>query len=78
MAADFAALMQKPVAYHAVTAEAGRRFGFSGAEYLGNMFQFKRDFEKMYCASRNVIATCALNPQLMNFLHHSNPIARCL
>jgi uncharacterized protein YbjT (DUF2867 family) len=67
MAAAFSKLLNKPVAYHAVTPEIYRGFGFPGAEDLGNMFQFKRDFETIYCASRSVEATRKLNPTLMNF-----------
>lgn len=67
MAAGFSRLLGKPVAYHAVTPEAYRAFGFPGAEDLGNMFQFKRDFEAAYCASRSVEATRKLNPALMSF-----------
>lgn len=67
MAAAFSKLMDQPVAYNAVTPEAYRAFGFPGAEDLGNMFQFKRDFEAAYCAARPVEATRKLNPALMNF-----------
>lgn len=67
MAAAFSKLFNKPVAYNAVTPDMYRSFGFPGAEDLGNMFQFKRDFEAMYCAARSVEATRKLNPALMNF-----------
>ncbi len=67
MAAAFGKLLGKPVAYNAVTPEAYRAFGFPGAEDLGNMFQFKRDFETAYRAPRSVEATRKLNPLLMNF-----------
>ena len=67
MAAAFSKLMGKPVAYNAVPPEVYRGFGFPGAEDLGNMFQFKRDFETAFRASRSVDATRKLNPALMNF-----------
>jgi len=67
MAAAFSRLIGKQVAYNAVTPEAYRGFGFPGAEDLGNMFQFKRDFETDFRASRSVEATRKLNPALMNF-----------
>ncbi len=67
MAAGFAKLLGQPVAYNAVSPEAYRGFGFPGAEDLGNMFQFKRDFETTYRAARSVDATRKLNPGLMNF-----------
>lgn len=67
MAAAFNKLLGKPVAYNAVTPDAYRAFGFPGAEDLGNMFQFKRDFETAFRAPRSVDATRKLNPSLMNF-----------
>ena len=53
--------------YNEVTPEAYRGFGFPGAEDLGNMFQFKRDFESVFCGSRNLDAARALNPLLQTF-----------
>ena len=44
-----------------------RGFGFPGAEDLGNMFQFKRDFEKDFRGARPVDETRALNPKLQSF-----------
>jgi len=67
MAAAFSRLLGQAVAYNAVTPEAYRGFGFPGAEDLGNMFQFKRDFEPAFRAARSVDATRRLNPALMNF-----------
>ena len=67
MAAAFSKLLGQPVTYNAITPEAYRGFGFPGAEDLGNMFQFKRDFETAYRAARSVEATRKLNPALMNF-----------
>jgi hypothetical protein len=31
---------------------------------MGNMFQFKRDFNEEYCRARNVEFTRSLNPEL--------------
>ena len=67
MAAAFTKMMGTPVAYNAVTPETYRGFGFPGAEDLGNMFQFMRDYETAFRAPRNVEATRKLNPALMNF-----------
>jgi hypothetical protein len=50
-----------------VTPEAYRGFGFPGAEDLGNMFQYKRDFEKEFTAPRSVAGSRDLNPRLMSF-----------
>ena len=57
----------QPVAYNAVTHEVYRKFGFPGAEDLGNMFQYKCDFEKEYCAQRDLAFSRSLNPKLQTF-----------
>ncbi len=55
------------VYYNSVSPEMFRSFGFPGADDLGNMFQFKRDFEQDFCAARNVDLSRALNPSLQTF-----------
>jgi hypothetical protein len=55
------------VRYDAVSPETYRSFGFPGADDLGNMFQFKRDFEQRFRAPRDVAATRRLFPQLQTF-----------
>jgi uncharacterized protein YbjT (DUF2867 family) len=67
MAAAFTALLGEEVRYNAVEPSVYRGFGFPGAEDLGNMFQFKRDFEKDFRAARPVDETRALNPSLQSF-----------
>lgn len=67
MAAALGKALGQQVRYNAVTPEAYRGFGFPGAEDLGNMFQFKRDFEDYYCGVRNVDIARALNPALQTF-----------
>jgi uncharacterized protein YbjT (DUF2867 family) len=67
MAATLGNVLGEPVRYRAVTPEAYRGFGFPGAEDLGNMFQFKCDFEQDYCAARNVDESRALYPDLQTF-----------
>ncbi len=47
--------------------EVFRTFGFPGAEDLGNMFQFKRDFEAYFCGARNPEFARSLNPGLQTF-----------
>jgi hypothetical protein len=44
-----------------------RSFGFPGADDLGNMFQFKADFEKDFCAARSLAFSRSVNPQLQTF-----------
>lgn len=41
--------------------------GFPGADDLGNMFQFKHDFEKEFCGARSVEFSRSLNPKLQTF-----------
>lgn len=56
-----------PVAYKDVSPEVFRGFGFPGAEDLGNMFQFKRDFNELFCGARDLEMSRALNPVLQSF-----------
>lgn len=67
MAASLAKALGQEVRYNSVTPDAYRSLGFPGAEDLGNMFQFKRDFEKDYCGARNLDVARAINPALQTF-----------
>jgi uncharacterized protein YbjT (DUF2867 family) len=67
MAAAFSRALGKPVRYNDVPPEVYRGFGFPGAEDLGNMFQFKRDFEAAYCGARSLEFSRSLNPELQTF-----------
>ena len=67
MAAAFSKALGQPVAYNAVPPEVYRSFGFPGAEDLGNMFQFNRDFAKEFMAARSLSVARALNPALQTF-----------
>jgi hypothetical protein len=55
------------VRYNEVSPEVYRSFGFPGADDLGNMFQFYRDFAEMFCAARNLETSSQLNPRLKTF-----------
>ena len=67
MAAALSRALGKEIRYNAVTPEVYRGLGFPGAEDLGNMFQFKRDFNDYYCGVRNVEFARSLNPELQSF-----------
>ena len=67
MAAAMASAIGQPVHYNAVTPAVYRAFGFPGAEDLGNMFQFYRDFEPDVNATREVARSRSLNPALQSF-----------
>ncbi len=55
------------VNYFPVPFDMYRGFDFPGAEDLGNMFQFKHDFEDYYCGARSIEFTKSLNPSLQKF-----------
>jgi uncharacterized protein YbjT (DUF2867 family) len=67
MAAAFSKALGHEVRYNPVPPEVYRGFGFPGAEDLGNMFQFKRDFEEYFCGARNLAFSRSVNPALQNF-----------
>jgi len=67
MAAELGRVLGEEVRYNAVTPDAFRGFGFPGAEDLGNMFQFKRDFEDDFCRARDPAVARSLNPALQTF-----------
>jgi uncharacterized protein YbjT (DUF2867 family) len=67
MAASFTSALGQEVRYNAVSHDAYRRFGFPGAEDLGNMFQFKCDFEDYYCGARSLAFSRSVNPALQSF-----------
>ncbi|MEE9448704.1 MAG: NmrA/HSCARG family protein [Ignavibacteriaceae bacterium] len=67
MADSFTNALGQEVAYNAVPFDLFRGLGFPGAEDLGNMFQFKHDFEDYYCGARSIEFTKVLNPSLQSF-----------
>ena len=67
MAESFSKVLGQEVVYNSVPFDVYRSFGFPGADDLGNMFQFKHDFEEYFCGVRSVGFTKSLNPSLQNF-----------
>jgi len=67
MAEALGRALGRPVRYQDVPPEVYRGFGFPGADDLGNMFQFKRDFEADFCRARDVALSRSLNPRLQDF-----------
>jgi len=55
------------VIYNNVSPETYRNFGFPGADDLGNMFQFKRDFNDDFNNIRDEKLSIELNPEMQNF-----------
>jgi hypothetical protein len=67
MADAFSKQLGIEVVYNDVPAEVYRGFGFPGADDMGNMFQFKADFETDFCGARDISEVKKLNPELLDF-----------
>jgi uncharacterized protein YbjT (DUF2867 family) len=67
MAAALTRALGREVRHLDVPPDVYRSFGFPGADDLGNMFQFKRDFNADFCAARSIEVSRTLNPQLQSF-----------
>jgi uncharacterized protein YbjT (DUF2867 family) len=67
MAESLSRTLGEEVVYNPVAPEVYRGFGFPGAEDLGNMFQFKHDFNDDYCGARSVDFSRSLDPELESF-----------
>ena len=67
MAAALTRALGRTVRYNDVEPSVYRGFGFPGADDLGNMFQFNRDFSREFCAARDLSASRALNPAMQRF-----------
>ncbi|HVT13027.1 MAG TPA: NmrA/HSCARG family protein [Fimbriimonadaceae bacterium] len=67
MASQMSEVLGAEIAYNAVEPAVYRSFGFPGADDLGNMFQFKRDFNDEFVGARNLDFSRELNPELQSF-----------
>ena len=67
MAAELGDTLGETVNYFAVPFDMYRGFDFPGAEDLGNMYQFKHDFNDYFVGARNIDKARSLNPGLMSF-----------
>ncbi len=67
MAASLSKALGREVRYNDVPPEVYRSFGFPGADDMGNMFQFYRDFDQAVNGVRSVEASRALYPGLQSF-----------
>ena len=67
MAAAMTRAFGREVKYNAIEPAVYRGFGFPGADDLGNMFQYYRDFEREFCAARDPVLSRALDPGLLSF-----------
>jgi uncharacterized protein YbjT (DUF2867 family) len=66
MARGLSKALGEEVSYHEITPDQYRSLGFPGADELGNMFQFYRDFDA-YNDIRDVEFSKVLNPELLTF-----------
>jgi uncharacterized protein YbjT (DUF2867 family) len=67
MAEQLALALGEPVEHLSPTPAQYAAPGFPGAAELANMFQFKRDFERRYCAARDIGCARELHPETMTF-----------
>ena len=67
MAASLTKALGEEVKYNEVSPDIYRSFGFPGADEMGNMFQFYRDFEEVCISTRDVQYSKELNPELQTF-----------
>ena len=67
LASQMSEALGQEIRYNAVPPDVYRSFGFPGADDLGNMFQFKRDFNEYFCGARSVEFSRSLNPELQTF-----------
>jgi uncharacterized protein YbjT (DUF2867 family) len=64
MAAALSRALGREIRYQEVSPEAYRALGFPGADDMGNMFQYNRDFSDYFAGVRDLAATRALDPEL--------------
>ena len=67
MARQLTQALGQEVRYNNVPPEVYRSLGFPGADDLGNMFQFKRDFNDYFVGARSLEFSRSLNPELQTF-----------
>ncbi len=67
MADALSKALNQAVLYNEITPETYRSFGFPGADDMGNMFQFYRDFDQVCNSVRDVKLSKELNPDLKSF-----------
>ena len=67
MAEQLALALGEPVRHVALSPREYSALGFPGADDLANMFQFKSDFERAFCAARSTACARELHPGLQSF-----------
>ena len=67
IAAQMSRALGQKIEYRSVSPDVYRDFGFPAADDLGNMFQFKRDFNDYFVGTRDLEVARELNPELQTF-----------
>jgi uncharacterized protein YbjT (DUF2867 family) len=67
MAEKLSKALGEEVRYNDIDPDVFRGFGFPGADEVGNMFQFKRDFDAEYAGARDRSFALSLDPELQDF-----------
>jgi uncharacterized protein YbjT (DUF2867 family) len=67
MASALSIALRERVRFNDVSPDVYRALGFPGADDLGNMFQYKRDFNDEFCRVRDLQESRRLNPALQSF-----------
>jgi uncharacterized protein YbjT (DUF2867 family) len=67
MAAKLSKALRQEIGYNSIPPDVFRSFGFPGADDLGNMFQFNRDFSDYFCGARSLAFSRSVNPELQDF-----------
>jgi uncharacterized protein YbjT (DUF2867 family) len=67
MAQQLSRALGKDVVYNYVPPEVYRTFNFPGADDMGNMFQYYRDFAREFTDARQLSFVRSLNPELQTF-----------
>ena len=78
MAEGLSQVIGEEVVYNAVPFDVYRGLGFPGADDIGNMFQFKHDFEADFTGARDLKRSRELNPQMANFKQWAEANAQAL
>lgn len=78
MAQAMSRALGQEVVYHEISPEQYRALGFPGADDLGNMFQFYRDFDEVCNSTRDVKFSRELNPELLSFEQWLGKYARLM
>jgi uncharacterized protein YbjT (DUF2867 family) len=67
LASQMSRAVGQKIEYRSVPPEVYRGFGFPGADDMGNMFQYKRDFNDYFVGTRDLTLARELNPELQTF-----------